>query len=280
MDAQLQSALRKIDTLILDIDHVLHHYDDQYARAFSTATAASFWKLYPNLQQTETHMHWIDFSVESYMRRGKTTALFKERFPQINEMKLYVHHHDYLCKEGGFIHQEFIQGKIQIDPELAPLLETVKKTGVKIVAVTNGTQGYGEMILGVRDYNPGHRISHLFDRIMGVDSVENPHVNDKRHGIFWSDTLDSLNVLKRFNNASGHGFEDFDHSHIALVDDTARNLRAPSKLFGMHTTLKLTDHNRGQTEHACHSVEDVKDFLKQIIEAKSTLVQRLRLVNG
>ena len=274
MDVQLQSALRKIDTLILDIDHVLHHYDDAYARAFSIATATSFWNLYPNLQETKTHLYWVDFAVKSYMRRGKTTALFKEHFPQIDEMKLYVDHHDCLCKEGGFIHQQFIQGKIQIDPELALLLEAVKKTDIKIVAVTNGTQGYGEMVLGER----GHNISHLFDRIMGVDSVENPYVHDKRHGAFWSDTLDSMGLLQKFNNAVGQGSENFDHSNIALIDDTPRNLRAPSRFFGMHTTVKLTDHNRNQTEHACHSVVDVKDLLKQIVESKSQHIKYPRLV--
>ena len=284
MDAQLQSALRKIDTLILDVDHVIHHYDDAYARAFSTATACSFGKLYPELQQTKinyalvdrektgTHFFWVDFAVDSYNKRGRTTALFKEQFSEIDEMKLYVHHHDYLCKKNGVVHQYFQNGKIPIDPQLPILLEQVKLLGVKIVAVTNGTQGYAKMVLGAR----GHNIAHLFDRLMGIDSVDNPYLYDKRHGAFINDVLDELDVLKQFNHAVGADIEGFDHSNVALIDDTPRNLRAPRKMFNMHTTLKLTDHNREQTEHACHSVEDVKDFLNQIIEAKSQTMPHLR----
>lgn len=292
MDVQLQSDLRKIDTLLLDVDHVIHHYDSQYARAFSVATAASFGKLYPQLQQTKidhptvardktgTHFFWVDYAVESYCNRGRTTALFKERFPQIDEMELYVHHHDYLCKEGGIVHQYFQKGKIPIDPELPSLLEQLKQLDVKIVAVTNGTQGYAEMVLGASDYNPGHRIAHLFDRIMGIDSVDNPYLHDKGHGCFIADVLDELDVLKRFNSAVSYGVGDFDHSNVSLIDDTPRNLRAPYDLFGMHTTLKLNDSNRGQTENASHTSEDLKDFLKQIIEVKSQSVPHLRIVAG
>jgi FMN phosphatase YigB (HAD superfamily) len=284
MDVQLQSALRKIDTLILDVDHVIHHYDDAYARAFSTATACSFGKLYPELQQTKinyalvdrektgTHFFWINFAVDSYHKRGRTTALFKEQFSEIDEMGLYVHHHDSLCKENGVVHQYFQKGSIPIDQNLPHLLEQVKQLGVKIVAVTNGTQGYAEMVLGMR----GHNIAHLFDRLMGIDSVDNPYLYDKRHGDFINDVLDELDVLKEFNNAVGSDVDGFDHSNIALIDDTPRNLRAPRKMFNMHTTLKLTDTNRDQMENASHSVEDVKDLLNQIIEAKSQTMPHLR----
>ena len=282
MDVQLQSALRKIDTLILDVDHVIHHYDSQYARAFSIATAVSFGQLYPQWQKTKidyplvkrdktgTHFFWINFAVDSYHKRGRTTALFREKFPEIDEMGLYVHHHDYLCKENGVVHQYFQKGKIPIDPDLPHLLEQVKQSGVKIVAVTNGTQGYAEMVLGARDYTSGHGIAHLFDRIMGIDSVDNPYLRDKGHGCFFADVLDELDVLKQFNNAVGNSVGDFDHSNVALIDDTPRNLRAPRKMFNMHTTLKLTDTNRAQTQNASHVVDDVKDLLEQIIKAQIT----------
>jgi FMN phosphatase YigB (HAD superfamily) len=280
MDAQLQYDLRKIDTLILDVDHVIHHYDSQYAQAFSVATAGSFGKLYPELQQTKidhpsverdktgTHFFWVDFAVDSYRMRGRATALFKEQFPEIDEMGLYVHHHDYLCKEGGFVHQYFQKGKIPIDPELPKLLEQVRGVGIKIVALTNGTQGYAEMVLGAR----GHNVAHFFDRIMGVDSIDNPQVNDKRHSAFIQKALQEMGVLNEFNISA--------HGHVALADDTPQNLRAPYKFFGMHTTLKLTDHNRNERQHAKHAVEDVKDLLKQIIEAKSQAMPHLRLVNA
>ncbi len=264
MNNAQRKALQKLRVLFIDIDHVLHHYNAHYARQFSVATVRSFIKLHPEKAEGYEFDELVEKAVQSYHKTGRTTAWFAETF-EIDEMDLYIHHHDLMCRDDGYIENQFQNGDIPYDAELWDLLAQVKSLGIEIYALTNGTQGYGEMVLGDR----GHGAAHLFDNIFGMDSVDNPYMLDKRHGAFMNDILDKVGLLKRFPNDIHEGMSDFDHSHIGLLDDTHRNLRAPRHRFNIHTTLQVNNRDwRGPSQS--HLVtHDIKDLLRDIIVANA-----------
>ena len=274
---QESKGLKDLRVIIIDIDHVIHHYDAEYARQFSVATAKSFLELHPELAAWYDFDGLVEKAIQSYQKTGRTTAWFADRF-KIDEMKLYRHHHDAMCEEGGYIAQQFKNGKIKADPELPNLLQQLKDIGVKIIFVTNGTQRYGEMVLGDR----GHGIAHLADGIYGIDSVDNKHMNDKRNGAFITDILAKIGELKLFKNAIGAELEDFNHNHIGMIDDTNRNLRAPRLRFNMYTTLMVNNPQWRGVTYANDMIGSFTEFLGQVITAKKTVKspQPLRLVGG
>ena|GEM_PF-3072330 len=262
-----KKTLQKLRVLFIDIDHVLHHYDSYYAQQFSVATACSFQALYPDLQRPLSHFSCIEMAKKSYAKTGRTTAIFAEMFPGIvSEMDLYIHHHGLMCKDEGYIDRRFQKGDIPYDQELWDLLGQVKNIGIEIYALTNGTQRYGEMVLGDRVH--GH--AHLFDGIFGMDSVDNPNMLDKRHGAFINDILDKTGLLKVFPETSKEGAKDFDHSHLGLIDDTHRNLRSASQLFNMQTVLQVNKRDWQGPSWSDFVVHDIKNYLRSVIVANTS----------
>ncbi len=273
MQQENLTRLSNLNVLLIDIDHVVHHYDADYARQFSIATVESFLELHPDLAARYDFDDLVEKAVESYQKTGRTTAWFAEEF-KIDEMELYVHHHDSLCEDGGYIAQQFQNGKIAIDPEIGQLISQLKDKGMTIVFVTNGTENYGRMVLGDR----GHDIAKHADGIIGMDSVDNPYMLDKRHGAFINDVLDKIGLLKRFPKHVHMGMDDFDHSDIGLIDDTHRNLRAPKDRFNIHTILQRNNTAIQGPSWSDGIVHSFKDFLRDVLKAKSLTQPRLRIV--
>ncbi len=256
-------GLKNLEVLLIDIDHVVHHYDATYAREFSTATVQSFLELHPDKADRYDFDDLVEKAVQSYCDHGRTTAWFTRHF-KIDEMELYQHHHDAMCEEGGFIAQQFQSGAIKIAPELPSLIQKVKDKGVKVIFVTNGTQGYGEMVLGER----GHGIAHLADGVYGIDSVDNPYLYDKRHGVFIADILEKTNLKKEISELP-KGDTVMNYSHIGMLDDTNRNLRASRKAFNMHTTLQVNNPDWRGVTYANEMTHSFPDYLRRIIAAKT-----------
>ena len=277
MQESMRRRLENITDLYIDIDHVINHYDELFARQFSVETAKSFVELHPYLTARFDIDELIELAICSYQKTGRTTALFAEKFG-IDEMELYQHHHDTLCEPGAFIEQQFQNGNITIDPELRDLLIEVKSLGVSLRAFTNGTKKYAEIVLS----KPMHDLIDLMDAAHGMDSVPNIYMFDKRHGSFWNDILIKDGLAKQFKANKGMGIEDFDHSHVAVIDDTHRNHRAPKYIFNMTTILQRNNDNYQGPSWTHDIVSDFKDALRAIVKAKTTYqsTSHLRLVNG
>ena len=251
----ISTPLSAIDTVLVDVDHVINHYGSGFARQFSVATATSFCELYPENAIRYDFEDCVKISVQSYAQFGRTTALFAHRHGA-QEMHLYKHHHDALCEDGGYIHRQFRQKRIEVDPDLPAFLEQLKEQNVDIHAFTNGTQRYAEIVLGDR----GHGISHYFNTILGIDSFgPNESMLDKRNSTHIGAALDRISG--RFALA--------DSGKVAIVDDTSANLRA-CRSFGIYTVLPLRRNRCApqNKDNADSIVPDVKDFFKALISAR------------
>ena len=249
--------MKNIDHILIDIDHVLNHYDSKFARQFSVATANSFAVLHPEKSGRRDVDELTSLSVQSYSQFGRTTAIFAHTF-DIDEMSLYKHHHDALCEESGYIQNQFRKKRIKIDPHLPDLLTKLRLRDVKLHAFTNETENYARTILGAN----GHGISGYFNTIMGMDSFgQNPEMRDKRHPQHIRAALDYI----------GAGIQE----GVALIDDTSINLKA-SKAFGIYTVLPLRQKptSRQDRSHADLVVPDVKDFLMDVIATKKPRAMR------
>ena len=261
-----------VNHVLLDVDHVINHYGEEYARQFSVATALSFRQLYPDFSAQFDIEEIIHMAVFSYQTTGKTTTWFADKFG-VDELELYRHHHDSLCEVGGYITKQFETGKIKTDPELRRIIELVNETGVKIHAFTNGTEKYAHTVLA----ESGHGISDLFETIMGMDSFENSCDRDKRHG---AHIVDALRQIGRFENWVGVGktAKTFDYSDVVMVDDTSCNLRACG-IFNIHAVMPLrkNTNNEQDTRYANTVVKDVKDFFKLLVDAKKSNIAKPNL---
>ncbi len=269
-------SLSQIKTIIFDVDHVINHYGSEYAREFSAATAVSFTELYHQKAERFDIDELTDLAIGSYRKTGRTTAEFAKRF-NINEMKLYVHHHDALCEQGGYIDRQFEYGEIRHDPQLAMCLSILKGMGYRLLAVSNGTKGYVEKTLSAGC----HDVGHLFDGLYGMDSFDNPFMLDKRHGAFWAEILDQCGLLPRFADAKGEGIpHDFWDNSILFIDDSHANHRAPRLIFNMQTVLKTDSARRQMPSWAHMQTHDLCDFLTSLINLKNSIpsAPNLRLV--
>ena len=275
MSDLLSQPLSRIKHILLDIDHVINHYGPRYARQFSRATAESFCELHPGLASRYDIDELTQKAIESYIKTGRTTAWFKETFPEIDEMELYKHHHDELCKCGGFLDKEFKQGRIPLDPELPNLLAQVKDLGIQIHAFTNGTEEYARTVLR----KGRHSIDHLMDHIMGMDSFDNPNMLDKRNP---EHIIRALHHIGRVDMQAVISLA-ADCGDTLIIDDSAGNIRA-CKDFNICGVLPLRRHPSGYQDlnHADYVVCDVKDFLTDIIHghANENRVSRPRMVTG
>ena len=259
MGVHSSHPLTGIKHILLDIDHVVNHYGPKYAREFSKATAESFCDLHPELASRYEIDELTKKAVEAYATTGRTTSWFADTFG-IDEMELYQHHHDELCKPGGFLDKEFKQGRIPIDPELPGLLAQVKDLGIKVHAFTNGTEGYARTILR----RGRHGIDHLMDHIIGMDSFENPNMLDKRNPEHIARALHHIGRI----DMQSVGSLPINCNDTAIIDDSSPNIRACKdfNIFGV-LPLRRNPTSKQDRNHADQVVGDVKDFLKEIIAA-------------
>lgn len=256
MTHTLFEKLAGIDHVLVDIDHVINHYDSDFARQFSVATAECFAN-----QSDEGARYDLDeltmLSVQSYAEYGRTTALFAKKFG-IAEMSLYIDHHNDLCEENGFIHTQFRMGKITTDPELPTMLAQVRNLGVRLHAFTNGTENYARTVLGARVHN----VSHYFNTIIGMDSLgSNKDMKDKRHPAHIRAALKKIGCV--------------DAKRGTLIDDTSTNILSGKQvgLFGVLPLRKNPTSPQCQ-KHADLVVDDVKDFLGKLVQAKKSVQSR------
>jgi FMN phosphatase YigB (HAD superfamily) len=248
-------------TIIFDVDHVINHYGEDYAREFSVATATSFIELHPEKAKRFDIDELTDLAIASYRKTRRTTSEFAKRF-NIDEMELYVHHHNAMCEKGGFIDRQFEYGHIRHDPELEMCLSILKGMGYRLLAVSNGTQGYVEKTLGAGC----HKVGHLFDGLYGMDSFNNPYMLDKRHGAFWSEILEMAGLHPRFETAKGDKMPDkFWDDDMIFIDDTHDNHRAPRFIFNMQTVLKTDSAQRQMPSFAHIQTHNLCYYLKSLI---------------
>lgn len=253
---EFAERLRSIEVLLLDIDHVLHHYcNETYGQSFFDYTVEAAKILSPKARdKTDDELNVIAW--ESFCESGLTIINFAKHFDDLKLIDLYQVSHQMMI--ANVLPNYFSADAGRRFQELEPRLKELTEQGLKLYAVTHGSTPYGEAVLG----ESGHNIRQHFSGVAGLDAFDNPTFRTKRHGVFHVDMIDHFGLASDTNRPRHY-------PHCAFVDDSEKNL--PNYL-GMLTVLP-----DGITAKACFNkkghlaVRDVTDFFDLVLTARKVV---------